>query len=247
MAEAGSRMTASSPFYQALFSEANRRTPGFEEAVRAKYAKLAQLSSDPTYPVRVTCTPDCQGGHIAWAKPGTKQINICNPWFNDQTKVETSFILENCGGKGASSKKLERLSAFKGSKALTLLHEMAHLEYAGGKQDRARDYAYGVKDCLALAAGKHQNVKQCKGRCNPKESFENADTLALVAAGEYWSGRCGKKIALTKRDPCDQSAGKCRRGVLEDAAEVQSIHRNGHRFLTLSGARQDIVRVHEVQ
>ncbi len=48
---------------------------------------------------------------------------------------------------------------------------------------RARDYAYGVKDCLALAAGKHQNPKQCQGTCNPRESFENADTLALVAAG----------------------------------------------------------------
>ncbi len=118
MAQAGSRIAASSDFYQALFSEQNRKTLGFEEAVQAKYAKLAQLSNDPKYPVRVTCTPDCKDGIIAWARAGTKMINLCERWFNDQTKAEASFVAEMCGAKSASSKKWDSLSAYKGSKGM---------------------------------------------------------------------------------------------------------------------------------
>ncbi len=65
---------------------------------------------------------------------------------------------------------------------------------------RASDYAYGAISCLKLAQGNHtikragQTLCPNEGLCEPEKAEYNADTIALVATGIYFSEQCG--IAL---------------------------------------------------
>ena len=71
------------------------------------------------------------------------------------------------------------------SLAATLMHEITHLDYGTGDiNTRARDYAYNFLNCQKLAQGTHTNQPLCKGVCDQKLSFTNADSLAFVAIGK---------------------------------------------------------------
>ena len=47
-----------------------------------------------------------------------------------------------------------------------------------------KDYAYGLKQCLALKDRKHKNPEECGGKCDATKDVENPDSLTFVAAGE---------------------------------------------------------------
>lgn len=90
------------------------------------------------------------------------------------------------------------------------------------------DYAYAVQNCLDLAAGSRDTSKLPKSRaykkdgtpycpdsnddtkagvCDPTLSIDNADSLALMASGSWFSdaGQCNRQIpiALTANPPSD--------------------------------------------
>lgn len=93
--------------------------------------------------------------------------------------------------------------------------------------NRTTDYAYQVQQCLDLAAGsrkmpesrqwkdKKKTIPLCPdanddtkpGVCDPTFSIDNADSLALIASGTWFSdaGQCNRQIpiALTANPPAD--------------------------------------------
>lgn len=97
---------------------------------------------------------------------------------------------------------------------MLLLHELTHTTYAMNGQQKALDYAYWVPDCLALALHKFDRSKAwyadpkfpplCpnrdgkEGYCEPELSQSNADSIALIAAGIYFSAKCCANIPIIK-------------------------------------------------
>ncbi|KAI9880618.1 MAG: hypothetical protein M1830_001969 [Pleopsidium flavum] len=204
LASAGKGVFAASPYYQTLFSDKNKNTPGFELAVQTKYTKLAALFPDQNYKVAVTCVTDqCvdQNGNnlFAWTSPTGKTINLCPSWFDNSKKAKAADVVTQCQPGNAHTGNWAKLSQFKKTKAFTILHETTHLDYATGHLDsRARDYAYGLKKCKALAKGTHKNPGLCgTGNCDEAFAFTNSDTLAFVAAGEYYSHVCSKAVSVS--------------------------------------------------
>ncbi|KAH7414527.1 hypothetical protein DE146DRAFT_640597 [Phaeosphaeria sp. MPI-PUGE-AT-0046c] len=205
MAQKGKTLTASSQYYQTIFSTANKNTPGFELVVQGKYGKLFDLSADKNKKYTIECKTDaCGGTRNAWTDPTQGIINLCPRWFDNAVKARTVDIIGECRPGSPNAGKWANLAQFKGSKAFTLLHEMTHLDYITGDiPNRARDYAYQLQGCKDLAAGTAMNEKLCgQGKtCDPIHSIDNADSIAFVVAGEYFSSMCGKTITTNSDTP----------------------------------------------
>lgn len=117
MALEGTTIMPASEFYKDLFSDANKNQIGFELQVHAKYQKLVDLYNDPNYVVDVTCVPDdCTGTSTAWTRPNKKQINLCDPWFDDSVRAPTTTISMQCKAGSPDSSKWDNLDKFRNSK-----------------------------------------------------------------------------------------------------------------------------------
>lgn len=87
-----------------------------------------------------------------------------------------------------------------------------------GTITRALDYAYGIRACLELAGGvfnrgctpygqhdQERNRPKCpaqgnptlEGICDAELSAQNADSWAMVAAGQYFSARCSRHVPIS--------------------------------------------------
>lgn len=151
MAQKGKTLTASSQYYQTIFSAANKDTPGFELVVQGKYGKLFDLPADKNKKYKIECKTDgCTGTRFAWADPTEGKINLCPRWFDNTLKARTVDIMSDCQPGSPNAGKWDNLAQFKGSKgmsllipprsyhadqvilAFTLLHEMTHLDYITG-------------------------------------------------------------------------------------------------------------------
>ncbi|KAL8855273.1 MAG: hypothetical protein Q9178_008078 [Gyalolechia marmorata] len=178
-------------------------------------------------------TVKCKAGYFAHMRDGTKTMNICNAWFNPKgtpaekldppapTLHTTAEILKGCKEDKETYKVLEN---FWTGKAQALLHEVTHTSYFTGV-DKALDYCYGVQNSLNLAHGSYKvGTKRefiankvppqplCPseedptepGYCNPDLAVSNADTLAIMAGGMFWSAKaqCDRsiEIGLTAQD-----------------------------------------------
>lgn len=121
LANAGKHIFGASSYYQALFSDENKNTPGFEIAVQTKYGKLADLYPDQNYKVTVTCVTDLcvdQNGNnlFAWTSPSAKVINLCPSWFDDSKKKKAADVVTECQPGNPKAGNWQRLSQFKKTK-----------------------------------------------------------------------------------------------------------------------------------
>lgn len=121
IATKGSQIFGASPYYQALFSKANKDSIGFELAVQTKYGKLAALANDANYKVVVSCMTqqciDADDNHLfAWTSPGQKQLNLCPRWFDNAKKVQAADVLKQCQPGAPEEGQWSHLSQFKKTK-----------------------------------------------------------------------------------------------------------------------------------
>lgn len=121
LASAGTQIFGSSAYYQALFSNKNKATPGFELAVQTKYRKLAALYPDNNYNVIVQCDTvqcvDANGNNLfAWTSHSARIINLCPSWFDDAKKAKAADVLSQCQPGSPNTGNWARLSQFKKTK-----------------------------------------------------------------------------------------------------------------------------------
>lgn len=184
-------------------------------------------TNPPTdYKLKVTCDDThhfCMSGYYASMSDDTHTMNLCSAWFsvagtpagdkNNPDLISTSDLLAGCTG---NSPKYANLQDFWPGRAQALLHEWTHTTYFTGTTERTIDYAYGVQKCLDLAAGsrvmpasRERDRKgtpicpdkanpQQPGVCNPDFSIDNADTLAIIAGGLWYSDKaqCNRAIPI---------------------------------------------------
>ena len=181
------------------------------DQLKTEYGLGADMEADSPskpYSFDLTCDNDsrfCQNGYFAHMADTKSTMNLCNKWFDDlQT---TSDLLADCKG---DSPKYKNLQDFWAGKAQGLLHEWTHTKYFNDGGDKTLDYAYGVQGCLNLAAGSHRPAKRPNGKapcpdingdpdtCNPNLAPDNADTLAIIAGGMWFSdnARCDREIPI---------------------------------------------------
>ncbi|KAL8688510.1 MAG: hypothetical protein Q9218_005599 [Villophora microphyllina] len=191
-------------------------TNGKADISKEYYQNLSKLQDDKSYSVKIYCPTKgmssyedaCSDGQT-WASTqafgSDRHITFCPIWFDgineDTIKEDSSVVKANCPKGAKGEKNWQQISAFKGIKSFTALHEMTHLNYATASDKRrvnirARDYAYARPACKKLRDGTRVNQSLCKGKCDAALSFRNADTLAFIAAGIYWESVCAKDIAI---------------------------------------------------
>lgn len=222
------------------------RNKKYIAAIKSVYHNVADIASQkPTsgYIVDVTCassTRGCEKGnflHMNDILSGSKgktvaTMNFCpgdKKFFNTLTTGEESLIDTN--------KRLNELKAqIKGdksnflklahrSRAIALIHELSHTNYATAaavdqvktpydRYHMAKDFAYGLGDCLALAKGTFMRAPGSQryvfpsgsvycgesndkgGICPAAVAFINADSYAFLAAGVWFSKQLGKEIPV---------------------------------------------------
>ncbi|KAI4193781.1 MAG: hypothetical protein LQ350_008145 [Teloschistes chrysophthalmus] len=195
-----------------------------------EYGRGAKMPGQDDYKFTVTCDDKatrCKNGYYASMSDNNSKMNFCSAWWDvigtpAQGKpqlVSTDTILAACKGDDPQFKNLQD---FWPSRAQSLLHELTHTKYYK-VTDRTFDYAYGVQNCLDLAAGsrkmpddralKKDGTPYCPdpndntkpGICDPTFSIDNADSLALIASGTWFSdaAQCKRQIpiALTANPP----------------------------------------------
>ncbi|KAG8532436.1 uncharacterized protein KY384_002313 [Bacidia gigantensis] len=193
----GIDIKAASAFYQVYFSPAVKNQVGFELQVNTKYRNAYSILTRTDGKVKITCDANlCNPTTVAFVIAELNILNLCPLWWDDNTKKRSSVASDECQPDSDKTDDWFNIGKFKATKA--------------------DDYAYGARDCSALVGGYHDSVR-CgpdknnpngpKGRCDPKLSFENADNLAFVVAGEYWNQRCNKVVTVgsADNDPAEAS------------------------------------------
>lgn len=177
------------------------------------------------YKLNVTCNdtkPFCIRGFYASMADSTHTMNLCSAWWNVtgtpagnriRDLVSTTDLLAGCTG---DSPEYANLQDFWYGKAQALVHEWTHTTYFTGTTQRTIDYAYGVQECLDLAAGSREMPEDrdrntrgdpiCPdkvdptepGLCDPNVSTDNADTLSIIAGGLWFSdeAQCNRAIPI---------------------------------------------------
>ena len=190
-------------------------------------ANIPATSPPNDYKLKVTCDDNnkfCVNGYYAAMRDSSHTMNLCSAWFSIKGTpaagrpgamdlISTSDILAGCTG---DSPTYVNLNDFWPGRAQTLFHEWTHTTYFTGTKQKTIDYAYRVQNCLDLAAGsrkmpddRNRNTKGnpiCPdkddptkpGYCNPDFSVENADTLAIIAGGLWFSDKdqCNRAIPI---------------------------------------------------
>ncbi|PGH01609.1 hypothetical protein AJ79_07857 [Helicocarpus griseus UAMH5409] len=122
-----------------------------------------------------------------------------------------------------------------------IVHETTHTRFVMDGDDNgrmAKDYAYGISACINLAMGgfdrsctKYGEHDQARGKplcpdrvnptlegtCDEKFSEYNADSWAMIAAGRYFTARCGRDAPLPEPakagiGTAETTGDSCRRG-----------------------------------
>lgn len=97
IAQKGKPPTASSQYYQTIFSTANQNTPGSELVVRGTYGKLFDLPADKNKKYTIECKTDaCGPTSNAWTDPSEGKIGFCPRWFDNAVKARTVDIINDC-------------------------------------------------------------------------------------------------------------------------------------------------------
>lgn len=122
MAQKGKAITASSQYYQTIFSTANKNTPGFELVVQSKYGKLFDLSADKNKKYTIECKNEaCGATSNAWTDPSEGKINLCPRWFDNAVKARTVDIVNDCRPESPNAGNWANLAQFKASKGISFL------------------------------------------------------------------------------------------------------------------------------
>ena len=190
-------------------------------------ANIPATSPPNDYKLIVTCDNTnkfCDKGYYASMSDSKHTMNLCNAWFSiagtpaagrpgATDLISTSDILDGCTG---DSPKYANLQDFWPGRAQGLFHEWTHTTYFTGTSAKTIDYAYGVQTCLDLAAGSRKmpdnrntdtkgnpicpdkNNPQEPGYCDPNFSIDNADSLAIIAGGLWFSDKaqCNRAIPI---------------------------------------------------
>ncbi|KAI4137618.1 MAG: hypothetical protein L6R39_007186 [Caloplaca ligustica] len=176
------------------------------------------LGDSDNYKLKVTCdnrSDMCKKGFYAHMKDSEKTMNVCDAWFDPKgTPAEklgspylekTEDILKDCKDESKTKfKTLENFWAGKGKLA------------PRGGPNRSLNLAHGS---YKVGKGRERNPQNNKplcpdpsdptepGYCNPDLSLDNADTLAIMAGGIFWSARdqCDRSIDIGL-SPVDRAA-----------------------------------------
>jgi hypothetical protein len=139
-------------------------------------------------------------------KDSQKRVNFCPNFFkvevqpNGRSSQFCGTLLQQCDTLD--------LALVSWGKCTIIVHESAHTSHAMMDGKAAVDVAYGYTDCTLLAQGTFDrscakyadpNKPVCatngvEGVCDKTMSGDNADTYSIVAAGIYFSQKCGKII-----------------------------------------------------
>lgn len=219
--------STSASTYTSAFIAKDLLDAGITAQLKDSYGNAANIpaTSPPNdYKLQVTCDDTksfCKKGYYASMSDSTHTMNLCNAWFSvvgtpasaNPDLISTSDLLAGCTG---DSPKYANLQDFWPGRAQALLHEWTHTTYFTGTSERTIDYAYGVQLCLDLAAGsrvmpssRERDTKgnpicpdkadpQNPGVCDPNFSIDNADTLAIMAGGLWFSDKaqCNRAIPI---------------------------------------------------
>ncbi|TGO66845.1 hypothetical protein BOTNAR_0053g00380 [Botryotinia narcissicola] len=189
-----------------------------------EYGNGATMKDGSNYKFTVTCDdtkPFCKRGYFATMSDNllnSGTMNLCSAWFDItgtpaaslraiKNLVSTAEIISGCTGASPIYNSLEDIWSGKGQ---SLLHEWTHTRYFMGGASKTIDYAYGVQNCLDLAAGSYmmpefresrivegeieyicpsEEDPEKPGLCDPNLSIDNADTLAIIAGGLWFSDK----------------------------------------------------------
>lgn len=238
----------SSSFLNAFFPTG----PNYADAIKTVYKYIADItdqSATSGYIIEVTCasTPKCDAitgfmlhiDNIYYTGNTCKTIatmNFCpgaDKFFNTKISGDSDLLIDtqhrvtkliaSAAGDMSNSLKLAHRS-----RAIALIHELTHTNYAASagvdeapkeyqkRYDMAKDFAYGISDCLQLAKGTFNRVpgervylnkpprgavycgatKVEGGICPAAVAMINADSYALLAAGVWFSYQIGKELPI---------------------------------------------------
>ncbi|KAL9624833.1 MAG: hypothetical protein Q9160_000879 [Pyrenula sp. 1 TL-2023] len=187
------------------------------EDLYGRAAKMVNGGDSERYKLIVTCddsTDFCKKKYYAHMGDSKKTMNLCDKWFaneGDNYLKKTEDILGQCKGDSPQIKHLEDLWF---GKAQAILHEWTHTKFVMGGSDISLDYAYQVQNSLNLASGSRKlppgrdldksgkpicpdaDDPSKPGFCAPELSIDNADTLAIMAGGLFFSDkdRCHRDV-----------------------------------------------------
>ncbi|KFX87170.1 hypothetical protein V490_08483 [Pseudogymnoascus sp. VKM F-3557] len=204
-------------YYQEFFDKISTGNGDFALNVARVYENIATiLGGTPLYRIQVTCLESLYCIERGWIahmnddKPGKiGTINLCSRYFTEPKIVSTKSILDTCQASTPDLRTVQR------TRSSILLHEITHTSFAMSFNEKTEDYAYGFTFCLQLAAGTFDRSCMTKtmknekvlcptsgggdGVCNKELSVKNADTYSFVAAGVWYSSKCG--VAIPFPDP----------------------------------------------
>ncbi|TGO17700.1 hypothetical protein BTUL_0015g00360 [Botrytis tulipae] len=193
-----------------------------------EYGNGATMKDGSNYKFTVTCDdtkPFCKCGYFATMSDNLQNagtMNLCSAWFDItgtpaailraiKNLASTADIISGCTGASPIYNSLEDIWFGKGQ---SLLHEWTHTRYFMGGASKTIDYAYGVQNCLDLAAGSYmmpefresrivkgdidEEDREKPGICDPNLSIDNADTLAIIAGGLWFSDKaqCNRVLPI---------------------------------------------------
>lgn len=120
----GVTVQPASLFYQAMFSQDLKNTPGFEIQVHQKYTNLASIYANSDKKVTITCDASRCSSNIAFAVTfaAAKTINICPPWFDDTQKARSNTVVSECVPSNSKAKNWENLAKYKATKCEEPVH-----------------------------------------------------------------------------------------------------------------------------
>ncbi|KAL9066984.1 MAG: hypothetical protein Q9161_007228 [Pseudevernia consocians] len=216
--------------YTSAFISKDLLGVGIVDQLKEEYGNGANIpaTNPPSdYKLKVTCDDTnkfCVNGYYASMSDSQHTMNLCSAWFSiagtpaanrpgATDLTSTSDLLAGCTG---DSPKYVNLQDFWPGRAQGLFHEWTHTTYFTDASQKTIDYAYGVQNCLNLAAGSRKmpddRNKDTKGNpicpdkdnpsepgyCNPDFSIDNADTLAIIAGGLWFSDKaqCNRAIPI---------------------------------------------------
>ncbi|KAJ7669908.1 hypothetical protein DFH06DRAFT_1320943 [Mycena polygramma] len=183
------------------------------------YTRLAALykADQQDYQLTITCsnipTACTKEPTLAHVNDDEKTLNFCDRFFEDAKTTDAAVA--DC--QSPAPQMMKTLVDFRLTNSHVLAHEGTHTSFVMGARAKARDYAYGVKRCIALAKGvysrataRYQKKKpMCpdpsnptkEGLCHPDLAVTNADSISLFSTALYYSARCGGPVALPPPPP----------------------------------------------
>ncbi|PKX91286.1 putative alpha-1,3-glucanase [Aspergillus novofumigatus IBT 16806] len=175
------------------------------------------------FPMKLTCNPNtplCKNPKtvtVAHMNDARQILNFCPKFFHDARLFPTKDLLDKCD--------MDLRDAAR-ARSAALVHEATHTKYAMLGKPYTRDVAYGFNACWLLPRGlfdrscapwakkqkgqpppriecpnKDENGETVEGVCPGDLAGKNAESYQFVAAGVYFSRKCGHNIPLPPLPP----------------------------------------------